>query len=221
MAFQQQTFLRNNYLLVYGNDDGLSFRFDNIVSMQADLGVGLYTEGTGNLAYVKGATNPVKMIFSKTLEMGGGKDDTEHKPFIGRRRFSVKNKSIGDITIVKSYKDPSPLTHEDGTNKTVSPEETSIFQWAETINGGTTVDKFDLTVYALLDEEDGMDNKKGKYKQASRFVNFIELKGAIPILANIKRNPYRGKNKAELTFVADGITTHRIAQFNVDIPGEI
>ena len=218
MPSQQQTFLRNNYLLVYGNKDKLSFRFDNIVSMQADLGVGLYTEGTGNLAYVKGATNPVKMIFSKTLEMGGGENDTDHKPFVGRRRFSVKKKSIGDITIVHSYDDHTPLTDENGKVKTVNLEETSIFQWAEAINSGSTVDKFDLTVYALLDEEDGMDDNKVKYKRASRFVNFIELKGAIPVLANIKRNPYRGKNKAELTFVADGITTHDIAKFNVDIP---
>jgi hypothetical protein len=195
---QKQTFLRNNYLLVYGNDDRLSFRFDNIVSMQADLGVGLYTEGTGNLAYVKGATNPVKMIFSKTLEMGGGKDDTEHKPFIGRRRFAVNDDS--EFSTIYNV----------NTKKNITWKETSIFQWAEAINGGATVDKFDLTIYASL--VDGND------KQASRFVNFIELKGAIPVLANIKRNPYRGKNKAELTFVADGITTHDIAKFNVDIP---
>jgi hypothetical protein len=203
------SFLQNNFILVYQYDHGvekqedgdasqwLSFRFDNIVNMQSSLDMGLYTEGTGHLKYSKGATNPVSFVFRKTLKIS----DDASGPYTGKRRFNVSGQGVIPTT--------------DNQNRIVLIgeasffQESSIFEWAEAINGGS-IDAADVFVYARRFDGGG-DSKvtTGDYSE------LITLARAYPVSAIIKRNPYKGVNVAEIKFVADSMTTQPLGKFEV------
>jgi len=155
-----------------------TFRFDSIVSMEAELGVGLYTEGTGNLHYSKGATNPIQFVFRKTLDITN-KSGTK---ILGKRLYQLgKNTSL-------SFGDRSD-------------QELSIFKWAELINSGK-IDRAPVHVYSKII---GENDKEVLGSQGS--VCIFRLTNAIATNAVIRQNPHQDINVAELTFVAQAISS--------------
>ena len=230
----------NNFVLVYKHavDDGdgklekyKMFHFDNLIHLHADLGMGLYTEGTGNLAYVKGATNPVKLVVSQSLTYPSvDGSSTEFTTGEVKSTVSINAETDTDGKIVSTNKIHTAsapqkvnITPKANINAGFSKRSASVskftdynddanflsvFEWAAIINAGQ-VEKSTVVIYS----------KKAKYENddkrvaSKEFSIVFELSGAIPIVAQIKRNPYRGKNKAELTFVADAIKVNGTGKF--------
>jgi len=155
-----------------------TFRFDSIVSMEAELGVGLYTEGTGNLHYSKGATNPIQFVFRKTLDIT---NDSGAK-ILGKRLYQLG-------------KDTS-LSFDSR-----SEQELSIFKWAELINSGR-IERAPVHVYSKIIDESGKE-----VLGAEGSVCIFRLTNAIATNAVIRQNPYQDINVAELTFVAQAISS--------------
>lgn len=183
--------LQNNYVLSYkfvdteNMESHFNFIFDNIVDMKTELGGGLYTEGTGNLRHVKGATNPVTFVFRKTL-------------------LDIKSADTTDVWQRFDIKEIDQFDFLSGNVMNIS-----IFQWAEKINKGK-LDSGEVTIYAYLRAVDAeyLESKNDGY------VEFLKLNNALPISAVMKRNPYRGVDVAEITFVAEGMTASTAAQFD-------
>ena len=174
-------FINNQFILVYHDASYEAgkyseFHFDNIVGMKADVGIGLYTEGTGNLANVKGATNPVEFTFRQSLNVSSGDVVQNYRRF----KNDYKGRSANE--------DVDPIS---GTGSI----ERSIYKWAEIINKGA-LDRNTVKVYV------GTGNPSGT---SYSFMPFIELTNGIAQKAIIKRNPYKGANVAELTFIADAM----------------
>ncbi|MCY7294215.1 hypothetical protein [Alteromonas sp. a30] len=178
-------FINNQFILVYHDASYQAgkyseFHFDNIVGMKADVGIGLYTEGTGNLANVKAATNPVEFTFRQSLKVSSG--DTVQN----YRRF--KNDYKGRSTVDDVTSDVDPISGKGSIER-------SIYKWAEIINKGA-LDRNTVKVYVGNGDPSGT---------SYNFRPFIELTNGIPQKAIIKRNPYKGANVAELTFIADAM----------------
>ncbi len=203
-----ESFLYNQFILQYGHrlptpDDSKKFEtsqfhFDNIVKMKADLGTGLYTEGSGNLANVKAATNPVYFTFRQTLQV---KEDGTPTSYRRLKRGFTNNFSIGIKDGTPKSISNSQVGSISGGQYTAIPEnetavERSIFKWAEMINGGQ-IDRAPVTIFGSFSET---------VNSCTEFVPVVNLKGAIPLEARIKRNPYKGVNVAELDFVADSMS---------------
>lgn len=201
-----ESFLYNQFILQYGHRLSIGgepeqfeiseFHFDNIVKMKADLGTGLYTEGTGNLANVKGATNPVYFTFRQTLRVKDG-DSVQSYRRLKRGFTNPFSISVKDGTSSK-VKTAGRIV---GGKYTVVPDgessvERSIFKWAEMINGGS-IDRAPLTIYGSIG---------ATVTDTSEFIPFISMTNAIPLEARIKRNPYIEENVAELDFVADAMS---------------
>ena len=194
--------LLNEYKLTYTLNDTDNdsneylFEFDNIVSMESELGRGLYTEGTGNLRNVKAATNEVLFVFRKTLEHFedsfktlNGTYDTSWTNTEGKNEQYTANTTSSHY--LKSLK--GRLLNWDPNHTNLS-----IYKWAEHIINGV-FDRGVVVVQAKI--VDPTEN-------TGIFMNFLELTDAIPLKAIIKRNPYRGVNVAELTIVADSLKVY-------------
>ncbi len=203
-------FINSQYILVYKHSTNKDnpiyseFHFDNIVNMKADLGIGLYTEGTGNLANVKAATNPVEFTFRQSIKSGSSVDFRDYKRDYRAIQTVTSTTGQGDsatTTTTKSYVDP--IT---GFNS----KERSIFKWAEMINKGE-IDRATLIIYAWKTTQNRSSVTDTALPAQSEhsstgLLEFIELTNAIPKAAIIKRNPYKGANVAELSFVADSMS---------------
>ena len=195
-------FINSQYILVYEDtsfDQKCSeFHFDNIVNMKADLGIGLYTEGTGNLANVKAATNPVEFTFRQSIKSSDTVNFRDYK-----RDYRAIQTTAATTTTAESKAYVDPITGE-------GSKERSIFKWAEMINAGK-IDRATLKIYAWKTTQTRSSVTATALPAQSEhsdtgLLEFIVLTNAIPKAAIIKRNPYKGANVAELSFVADSMS---------------
>ncbi len=198
------------YFLIYKE---MTFIFDLIFNLHADLGTSLYTEGTGNLFNVKGATNPVKAVFRKNTST----DDftTNNIPKIKQGEnilFSTFDTS--DLKKIVGIEITDDLTLNDGSyhhldeiaisDEPEDNDESSIYEWIDALNSAATFDKSDFKVHGEIEAV----FKGDRDITETYIIPIFELKGAILVDAVIRRNVYKegGRSFSELTFVVDSLT---------------
>ena len=184
---------------------GFGYTFDRIFNFHVDIGTGTYTEGTGNLANIKGATNPVTAKFRKM--QGDNDSDTIttgqtvlynkiNEKAIHTINQEITNPTTGKVTQTNNF---AP------TSKNPHITDNTIYEWIAKVNAGA-LDRDDFTVYGEVDIYTINENKTVRKKVSNVFLELFELKGTLLTDAVIRRNTYRGQSFSELTFLADSIS---------------
>lgn len=188
------------YAIQYG---GLGYVFHSIPKFHADLGTGLYTEGTGNLYNVKAATNPVEVVFRKhqqDIDPASGQDHIKMRTVL-LEKFNglLKQQGLDGLAVATRVEDKNVTANTPITDST-------IYEWLAAVNGGS-YDRQTFTVFGVVDtySPNGANDLPTQVKR-TEVMPLFTLNGAILIDADIRRNPHRGVTFSELKFVADSVT---------------